>query len=276
MPSSLRFTAPDGASLAYQDEGQGLPVLCLSGLTRTMADFDYVAPHLTGCRVIRMDYRGRGESDWTGPQTYNVPTEAGDALALMDHLGLQQAAVLGTSRGGINGMYLAATAKARLLGLCLNDIGPVIHRPGLERIRDYIGRRPAAKTHAEAAAKMPHVMEGFANVPASRWLQEVQHFYDETPSGLQLKYDAALREPFLEGLSQPPADLWPMFEACTGLPLALIRGENSDLLTPEATAEMQARCPDMILAGVPDRAHVPFLDEPQSLMAIGKWLERLR
>lgn len=82
------FTAPDGARLAYADEGEGLPLLCLPGLTRTMGDFDYLRPHLPPLRLIRMDYRGRGASDWTGAATYTVPQEAQDALALLDHLGV--------------------------------------------------------------------------------------------------------------------------------------------------------------------------------------------
>ena len=72
--TQTRFRAADGAMLAYSDEGTGLPLLCLAGLTRTMADFDYLAPHLPPLRLIRMDYRGRGGSDWTGPewQLYEV------------------------------------------------------------------------------------------------------------------------------------------------------------------------------------------------------------
>ena len=103
------FTAPDGARLAYRDEGTGLPVLCLTGLTRNMADFDFVAPHLADVRLIRMDYRGRGLSDFTGAATYTIMQEAQDALALLDHLSVPQAAILGTSRGGLIGMALAAT-----------------------------------------------------------------------------------------------------------------------------------------------------------------------
>ena len=135
-----RFTAPDGAYLAYADEGTGLPVLCLAGLTRTMADFDYMAPHLPPCRLIRMDYRGRGASDWTGTASYTVAQEAVDALALLDHLGVARVAIIGTSRGGLIGMYLAGSAKDRLLGLCLNDIGPVLEREGLARIAVQVGR----------------------------------------------------------------------------------------------------------------------------------------
>ncbi len=276
MQGASHFTAPDGARLAYSDEGAGLPVLCLCGLTRTMADFDYALPALKGCRVIRMDYRGRGESDWTGTETYTVPVEAKDALALLDHLGIRQAAILGTSRGGLIGMFLAAVAKDRLLGLCLNDVGPVIHRPGLERIKDYVGRSPAARTLAEMAAKMPKAMAGFEDVPESRWLEEVTHFYDETPEGLKLRYDPALRDSFHAAFDGPPVDLWPMFDACAGLPLALIRGANSDLLSAGVAEEMCVRRPDMIFARVPGRGHVPFLDEPQSVEAIRRWLETMQ
>jgi pimeloyl-ACP methyl ester carboxylesterase len=270
------FIGSDGARLHYTDAGAGLPLLCLAGLTRTGADFDYLAPHLpAGVRLIRPDYRGRGGSDWTGAETYTVVQEAADALALLDHLGIDRAAVLGTSRGGLIGMYLAAVAKDRLLGLCLNDIGPVVERAGLERIVGYIGRNPEARTHAEAAAGMPALMEGFANVPPGRWLQDVQRRYDEVPDGLVNRYDPALRSAFLEAFEAPEVDLWPMFDACAGLPLAVIRGENSDLLSRETVAEMRRRRPDMIAVEVPDRAHIPFLDEAESLAAIRAWLGQM-
>ena len=269
------FTAADGARLAYQDEGAGLPVLCLAGLTRTMADFDYLAPHLPGIRLIRMDYRGRGQSQWTGAATYTVPQEGQDALALLDHLGVERAAILGTSRGGLIGLGLGAMARGRVLGLCLNDIGPEINRPGLERIMDYVGRNPPARSHADMAAKLPRGLPGFANVPDSRWLDEVRHHYSETPEGLRINYDPALRDSFLAAFAGPPVDLWPLFDLLTGLPLALIRGANSDLLSVETVDEMRRHRPDMVFADVPDRAHVPFLDENESLQVIRTWLERL-
>lgn len=274
MPA--RFQAEDGASLAYRDEGQGLPVLALSGLTRTGRDFDYVAPHLDGVRLIRPDYRGRGGSEWTGAESYSVPQEARDALALLDHLGIEKAAVLGTSRGGIIGMLLAATAHDRLLGLCLNDVGPVLQREGLEKIFDYIGRNPAGRSLADLAQRLPLAMPGFAHVPASRWLEEVQRHYVETPEGLRINYDPALRESFLAAFDGTPPDLWPLFDAAQGLPLALIRGANSELLSAETAAEMRRRRPDMIFAEVPDRGHVPYLDEAESLRAIHAWLARMR
>ena len=269
----VTFPARDGALLAYRDDGAGLPLLCLSGLTRTMADFDYMIPHLpAGIRLIRMDYRGRGDSQWTGAATYTVPQEAQDALALLDHLGVAKAAVLGTSRGGLIGMVLAAIAKDRLLGLCLNDIGPVIEREGLAKIKDYVGRNPVSKTHAALAASMPRTMAGFANVPESRWMEEAVKHYRATETGLQITYDPTLRNSFLAAFDGPPVDMWPLWQATAGLPVALIRGANSDLLSPETVAQMRTIRPDLIFADVPDRAHIPFLDEPESVSVLHRFL----
>ena len=269
------FTASDGARIAYRDEGAGLPLLCLSGLTRTMADFDYLIPHLPPVRLIRMDYRGRGQSQWTGAATYTVPVEGRDALELLDHLGVAQAAILGTSRGGLVAMLLAAVARPRLLGVALNDIGPVIEKSGLDRIFDYLGRNPAAKTHAALAEALPRLSPGFADVPAERWMAEAQKHYVTRDRGLAITYDPALREAFIAAFEGPPVDAWPLFDAMAGLPLALIRGANSDLLSAATAAEMCRRRPDMIFADVPGRAHIPFLDEPESLDALKRWLGAL-
>lgn len=271
----LRFRAPDGAMLAYRDQGEGLPLLCLAGLTRSMADFDYLAPHLPDIRLIRMDYRGRGASDWTGADSYTVENEARDALALLDHLGVEKAAILGTSRGGLIGMVLGAVARERVRGLCLNDIGPEIARDGLTRIFDYVGRNPAVQTYKGYAERLSRT-PGFVGVPESRWLEEAQKLALETPEGLRIPYDPALRESFLKGYDEPAVDLWPLFDALDGLPLALIRGANSDLLTADTARGMQVRRPDMMFAQVPDRAHIPFLDEPDSLALIRRFLDALK
>lgn len=269
-----KFTSSDGLQLAYRDVGKGLPVLCLSGLTRSSTDFDYVAPILSGVRMITMDYRGRGQSQWANdPLTYNIATEAQDALGLLDHLGLEKAAILGTSRGGLIAMVLAAVAPDRLIGVCLNDIGPEIATTGMDVIMTYLGRNPRFKTRAEMTAAMPGGMAGFANVPMTRWAQEVERHTLELDGGLSINYDPNLRVAVEAAGHQPTPDLWPLFDAMAGLPLALIRGENSNLLTPQTAAQMQRRRPDMIFAPVPDRAHVPFLDEPEATRVIAGWLE---
>ena len=271
-----RFFASDGVALNYADEGEGLPLLCLAGLTRDLHDFDYVAPHLDGVRLIRMDYRGRGESDWAPHETYQIPVEGRDALDLLDHLGLERAAILGTSRGGLIAMVLAATAKDRLLGVALNDIGPEIAETGLAVIKDYLGKQPPFKTFEEAAEKRRAAMTGFANLPEGRWLKEARMLYRQGRDGLKIPYDPRLRDAVLGGGAQPAPDLWPLFDALAGLPLCAIRGANSDLLSPECFAEMKRRRPDMIAAQVPDRGHIPFLDEAEALDALRRWLAMLR
>lgn len=265
------FTTSDGLRLHYTDQGAGDPVLCLSGLTRNSTDFDYLAPHLPDVRLIALDYRGRGRSDWGAPESYTLPVEGRDVLELLDHLGIGAAPIIGTSRGGLIAMMLCAVSKNRVTGVCLNDIGPDIAAEGLNAIKAYIGRNPVQKTYAEAVAMRAGLMKGFENVPTSRWEAEVEKHYLETPDGLAINYDPGLADNVLKGGAEPAPDLWPWFDAMDGLPLACIRGANSNLLSRETFAEMQVRRPDMIAAEVPDRGHVPFLDEPVSLDAILRW-----
>jgi len=271
------FTTSDGLSLYYTDEGAGLPILCLAGLTRTTADFDYVTPHLSGQRLIKLDYRGRGQSDFDPEwKNYTLPVECRDVTELLDHLGLEKVAILGTSRGGLNAMGLAMGAKQRLLGVALNDVGPVIDPKGMETIKDYIGRNPAAKTYEEAAAAMARAFSEFSNVPEGRWLEEARKHYTQDAEGLNITYDKHLRDAVLAAGEKMMPDLWPFFDALSELPLALIWGLNSNLLTADTVAEMQNRRPDMILARVPDRGHIPFLDEPEAVAALHQWIEAMQ
>ncbi|MFD2740866.1 alpha/beta fold hydrolase [Sulfitobacter aestuarii] len=269
-----RFKSSDGLSLNFTDEGAGLPILCLAGLTRNGADFDYVTPHLAGNRLIKLDYRGRGGSDFDPDwRNYILPVECRDVLELLDHLSLDRVAILGTSRGGLNAMGLAKAAPGRLLGVAFNDIGPVIEPRGLEFIMGYLGRNPAAKTHAAAAAALARVFPEFEEVPESRWHEEAVKHFRQDDDGLRITYDPHLRDAVEAAGAQAAPDLWPYFEALAGLPLACIRGANSDLLSAETLAEMQRRRPDMIVAQVPGRGHVPFLDEPEAVAALREWVE---
>ena len=270
------FHADDGARLAYADDGEGLPLLALGGLTRDSRDFDYLERRLpTGVRLLRLDSRGRGQSAWSGPSTYTVPREAHDVVNLLDHLALDRVAILGTSRGGLLGMVLAATHKHRLLGLCLNDVGPVLERAGLQRIATYVGITPTVATLEEIADRMPQAMPGFRHVPPMRWVEETVRHYEQFDGRVGLTYDPDLRIALEAAMSTPPADAWPLFDACAGLPLALLRGANSDVLSCETALAMRERRPDLLFAEVPDRGHAPFLDEPQAIGCIHRWLERV-
>lgn len=273
------FRAEDGARLAYRDDGRGLPLLALAGLTRDGRDYDYLARHLPeDIRLIRLDSRGRGGSDWTGPATYTVGQEAKDVLALLDHLGLDRVALIGSSRGGLLGLVIGAMPGHRLLGLCLNDVGPVIERAGLERIGAYVGVEPTVRTLEEVADRMPAAMPGFDHVPPLRWQEEAVRHYVQLDGRVGLTYDPALRLAFDAAMAGggPLPDLWAQFDACAALPLALIRGASSDVLSRATAEEMRRRRPDLVFAEVPDRGHIPFLDEPEALAAILTWLNRMQ
>ncbi|SNS22375.1 alpha/beta fold hydrolase [Tropicimonas sediminicola] len=272
------FQTDDGLRLAYDDQGSGHPLLCLAGLTRNMADFEPVVERFADrARIIRLDSRGRGLSDHDPDFTnYNLVREAQDAVALLDHLGLDKASILGTSRGGLIAMGLAVGHPDRLTGVVLNDIGPVIEPDGMSQIMGYLGFRPGFRDYDEAADKLPEIMATqFRNASRSQWRDFARRVWTEAPDGLDLRYDAALRQAVLEhSATGDMPDLWPLFDALQPLPTALIRGANSNLLSRETADEMVRRQPDMIFADVPDRGHVPFLDEPEAVSAIETYLER--
>lgn len=259
-------TAEDGLRLAYDDQGSGVPLLCLPGLTRNMEDFEPVLDHYAGrARVIRMDFRGRGASDHGDPATYNPPQEAKDVLALLDHLGLERVVILGTSRGGLVALMLAALGRARLSGVIFNDIGPDVMAEGLANIMDYIGKPPAFRSLEEAAAALPVLYEGvFRNVPAQSWADFARRIWREEGGQLHLRYDPRLRDAVAPAFAPDfrAPDLWPLFDALQGVPLGLIRGAQSNILSERTAAEMRRRRPDMAFVELADRGHVPFLDEP--------------
>lgn len=270
------FNTSDGLSLYYEDVGDGPALLCLAGLTRNSRDFDFLAPHLPDTRLIRMDYRGRGRSDHDpNYSNYTVLREAQDVVELLDHIRLDRVVTLGTSRGGLIAMLLAATRPDRLTGVVLNDVGPVLAEDGLARILDYVGQRPAAKTYEQAAETMMIVHgQDFPGVSHDVWLMQSRAQYRETNDGLDLRYDPHLRDALIEQAeaSETP-DLWPLFDASATLPVGVIRGANSDILSSMTVAQMEARHPGLITATVPDRGHAPFLDEPEALDVIARVMD---
>lgn len=281
MSSENRLTLKDGTTIFYRDshpEGyEGLTVIALAGLTRNSQDFDYLAAHFDpAIRLLRIDSRGRGHSDWTDYTTYTVPRESADVLEVMDQLGIERAAFIGTSRGGLISMTLAYAALDRIVGVLFNDIGPVLELEGLRKIGDYLGVTPEAKTLPEMAEMLKASRIGFNQVPDSRWLEEAEKQYLQGENGVELFYDPALRKGFVESMVDVDEVLpiWPLFDLLQDKPLAVIRGENSDLLSAETVAEMQKRHPAMLACTLKDRAHVPFLDEPEALETTRAWLDQ--
>lgn len=272
-PELRRFIASDGVELAYRDEGQGPVLLCLPGLTRNGEDFLPVSERFSDrARVIRLDFRGRGRSAFSPDyMDYSVLREARDVIELMDGLGIGRFAILGTSRGGIVALGLAAVCPERLTGVVLNDIGPAVSPEGLARIMGYLGVTPDYPD-LEAAAEGLMRTNGaqFPGAELAAWRRQAAAVWRELPGGgLALRYDPRLRAAMIEqSAAGIQFDLWPMLDRFGRVPLILLRGENSDVLSAETAEKMQARRPDLRYVVVRDRGHVPFLDEPESVAAL--------
>lgn len=272
------FQAADGRRLVYHDtHSEGPAVLCLAGLTRNGRDFAGLAQHLAGrYRVLRLDPRGRGLSEWADdPVTeYTVPVEAGDAVALLDHLGLARAAIIGTSRGGLMGMTIAATVPQRVSALVLNDIGPVIEAEGLAYILTYLGIEPEAESFDEAARALEASLgPAFPDLTHEQWRGFARTIFRDEDGRPRLSYDPRLRQAVEAAFTQGPIELWELFDACAATPLLTIRGANSNILSAETLAEMARRRPDMAHVTVARRGHPPFLDEAPARAAIDAFLE---
>jgi pimeloyl-ACP methyl ester carboxylesterase len=264
-------TAPDGLKLHVRSYGPrlapSLPVVCLPGLTRTTADFDELATLLashteTPRRVLALDYRGRGLSDYDlNPGKYSLTTELADVRAVLIALDVAPAVFIGTSRGGILTMLLASAQPTALVGAVLNDIGPVIEPTGLARIKSYLGKLPPPQSFEEGAEIFRRMFgQQFTKLTDEEWLGYARRSFKIEQHRLVPSYDAQLAKT-MEGIDfgQPLAELWPAFDSLGRVPLLVIRGQNSDLLSEDTVAAMRARRPGMETITVPDQGHAPIL-----------------
>lgn len=265
------FTAFDGLKLAgrkYGWEQRSAPVVvCLAGLTRNSADFHEVALYLASrekhpFRVLTLDYRGRGRSqydpDW---QNYNVQTEARDVLAGLDAAGVGVAGFIGTSRGGLILHVLAATRPGALGAIVFNDIAPEIDGPGLVRIKKYVERGTDPANWAEAKTLLRETIGGsFPAFDDAMWDKQARLIFREENGKLIRDYDPKLANTMKAlDLDVPLPVLWPQFAGLVKVPLMTIRGEKSDLVTPEIIERMRKMHPSMRHVEVAGQGHAPDL-----------------
>ena len=226
-----------------------------------------------------MDFRGRGQSTYAAdPMTYRPDVELQDTLGFLSMLEVDRVAVLGTSRGGIVGMLMAAFARAHLAGLMLNDIGCELQTDGLLRIKDYVANPVCYKTWEAVAHAMATGARGFADVSPSQWQAVAKRIYVETADGICPSHDPRLADtiPSDDDIrSGKVAELWSALPALHDVPFALLRGEGSDLLAVATVDRMQREAPGLVASTIARRGHVPFLDEPESIAAIQVWLEQV-
>jgi len=273
--SSVFIPAPDGLRLhvrRYETAtASGLPVVCLPGLARTTADFDVLAAALAADekhprRIYALDYRGRGQSGYdSNPDNYSVAVELSDLIAVLTALNLEPAIFIGTSRGGILAMLLAAVRPGAIAAVVLNDIGPVIEAKGLMRIKGYVGKLPPPKDIADAADIQRRLFGAqFPKLTADDWLASARRSFKDDKGRLVPTYDINLAKT-LAGLEadQPVPELWPQFDALAGVPVMVIRGLLSDILNEQTLDVMRAHHPALEIVEVADEGHAPLLaDEP--------------
>ncbi len=270
---SVFVSAPDGLRLHVREYGARLaprpPVVCLPGLTRTAADFAALAPVLTkdgGRRVIALDLRGRGQSEYDrDPQNYNLLVELGDLVAVLTALAVGPAVFIGSSRGGLLAMHLGVAHPTAIAGIVLHDIGPVIEPKGLARLRSYVGKLPQPRSFEEGAEILRRLFHGqFPKLTGEQWLNAAHHTWqrrDGRDGGLVPTYDVRLSRTLASiDIERPLQPLWNEFDALKRVPLMVIRGGNSDILSAATVAAMAVRHPGMETVEVADQGHVPLLE----------------
>jgi pimeloyl-ACP methyl ester carboxylesterase len=285
--SSIFITAPDGLRLHARCYGQrsarATPVVCLPGLTRTADDFELLAAKLSNDgarprRVIALDYRGRGLSDYDrDPANYSLAIELADLIAVVTALDALPAIFIGTSRGGILTMMLAALRPTLIAGVVLNDIGPVIEPQGLVRIKSYVGRLPQPRDFDEGAEVLRRLFGAqFPRLGREDWLAAARRAFRQDEDGkLVPTYDVQLAKT-MEGvdLEQPLPPLWKEFGALAHVPLMVIRGENSDILSAATVEAMRSRRSGMEVVEVADQGHAPLLAEADVIARISAFAAR--
>jgi pimeloyl-ACP methyl ester carboxylesterase len=290
-PTSHFISAPDGLRLHARDygrhSGRGTPVVCLPGLARAGTDFEALANTLANDptqprRVVALDYRGRGQSDYDrDPANYSFQVEIADVIAVLTALDCAPAIFVGTSRGGILTMLLAAMRPTMIAAAVLNDIGPVIEPKGLMRIKGYVGKLPQPRSHEEGAEILRRLFSAqFPTQTQEDWLKSSQRTFKQVNGAFVPDYDVALAKT-MEGVDfeKPLPPLWAQFDALAHVPVMVIRGENSDLLTAATVEQMaahreQASSPLQTLV-VPDQGHAPLLAEPDTIARISNFIARV-
>lgn len=272
----------DGLRLHYRDYAGPQtrpPIICIPGLTRNARDFEGVAERLAGeWRVICVELRGRGDSAYArDPMSYVPLTYLQDLEALFRELDLDRFTLFGTSLGGLMTMLLSLSNKEKIAGAMINDIGPVIDEKGLDRIRTYVGRSQNWPTWMHAARYFSEAQRDvYPNWGLDQWLVFAKRLCKLNANGrIVFDYDMRIAEPFKTPGGETGFDPWIAFRGLAGIPLLVVRGELSDLLTEDTLARMHAEMPLMESVTVPAIGHAPTLDEPEAVAAIDRLLARI-
>ncbi|WP_284124860.1 alpha/beta fold hydrolase [Parerythrobacter aestuarii] len=277
-PFADRFwNSEDGLALHYRDydgSPDRLPVVCMHGLTRNARDFAGLAAILAPSRrVIVPEMRGRGDSAYAkDSSTYEGGHYVADVARLLGELGIDRFIAIGTSMGGIMTMLLANAYPGRIAAAVINDIGPRIEAVGLAHIGSYVGQGRSFETWMHAARALREVQcAAHPKFGIEDWLAMAKRVMVLGQGGrIAFDYDMSIADTFSEG--EAP-DLWPFFEALADVPMVLVRGARSNILSQTTAEQMQSRSKALEIVTVAETGHAPLLTEPEALAAIDRLLE---
>lgn len=274
-----RYLVCEGREIHFMDwvpaQAGGPVVIAWHGLARTGRDMDPLAEHLCaqGWRVICPDTLGRGLSQWSPKprEEYCLAFYARLARSLVDQLGLQRFHWVGTSMGGAIGMVCAAgPLQGRIERLVLNDIGPQLATPAVERIRAYAGNPPAFGTVHELEQFFRTVYKPYGHLPDAQWRLLTESSLRRLPDGrVTPHYDPAMVQQF----EHHPQDyeLWPTFDRID-VPVLCLRGAESDLLLADTAEAMRDRGPRALVVTIPGCGHAPALNAPDQYELVQRFL----
>lgn len=252
-------------------------VVCVHGLSRQGRDFDTLARDLAAdYRVVCPDVVGRGRSDrLADPMGYAIPAYVADMVTLLARLNAETVHWVGTSMGGLIGLGLSALPQSPVKKLVLNDVGPAIEPQALARIGTYLGQPAHWATLDEAADALWAISQGFGPHTREQWLELTRPQLVPDGTGFKPHYDPAIAVPFRaitpEIAAAGEAALWAAYDSLK-IPTLLLRGAQSDLLSPATAHAMTQRGPKARLVEFQGVGHAPMLVQPDQREAVRSFL----
>ncbi|MCC9624593.1 alpha/beta hydrolase [Thalassospira sp. MA62] len=250
------------------------PLVMVHGLARLADDFDLVAPHFTDdYYVLCPSIIGRGLSGWAShPDTeYTIPFYVSQMFEMLDHFGIQTCDWIGTSMGGLIGMFATAEVAGRIERLVLNDIGPELNQDAVDRIKSYVGVSPEFETIDDVEKLVRVVYAPFGDFDDATWSLLASRSVRRVPNGnFMMHYDPEVMRVFAEQIDS--FDAWDIFDALP-CPVMLVSGEKSDLIPKSIVDKMKQKKPQMPIAAVANCGHAPHLNDKAQINAIRDFLQ---
>jgi pimeloyl-ACP methyl ester carboxylesterase len=276
MTPQSHYTVVDGLEFHYVEWGSRdkSPLILWHGFARTCRDFDDLARALApDWHIFAPDTIGRGLSQWSADphRDYNNDRFAALAAGFLDNLGLNVVDWVGTSMGGGIAIRAGATTlSGRIRRLVLNDIGPKIAEPAVQRIRSYAGSPPAFNTVSELEAYFRQVYKPYGFLTDAQWRHLTETSTRRLADGrVSPHYDPKIVVQFTDN----PDDYaqWPFWDRIEAKVLTL-RGEHSDLLLAPDADEMTRRGPGCRLVTIKGVGHAPALNVPDQIKLVADFL----